>query len=693
MPKQYNKKNADRALSKALSETEASVNPKKNVPSDQKSAKKTKSQSTSLAKTHHRAKKNTNKANSSNASEQAIKDRIRRLSSNSELPAEKTQHPASSSGKAKNKNDIVPVVYDRDPYESQGLFIKKGDYAELKTVDRNARKGSKLRIIPLGGLGEVGKNITVIEYADDIIIVDCGLGFPDDDMPGVDIVIPDFSYLESRRDRIRGVVLTHGHEDHIGGIPYLLRSLNVPVYGTRLTLKIIENKLKEVSLPYAACLHCVEAGDTVRLGCFSVEFIRVNHSIADACCLAISTPVGMVIHSGDFKLDLTPIEGDIMNITRLGELGNRGVLLLMCESTNAERPGYTPSERTVGTSLEYIFTTNREKRLIISTFSSNVHRVQQIIDASYRHGRKVVITGRSMINIISAASELGYMNLPEGIIVDIGDMRRYRPEEITVVCTGSQGEPMSALYRMAFGDRTQITLDHNDVVVISATAIPGNEKLVGRIVNELCRRGVGVLNDPMSGVHVSGHACAEELKLMQALTKPKYFMPIHGEHRHLQANKLLALQMGKESRDIFVSEIGRVLELDKSSARFVGNVPAGNVLVDGSGVGEVGEIVLRDRRLLAQDGLIVVFASVELTSRLIITKPDIISRGFVYMKESEELIDEMRDLAAQTLSRQLSRKGNPDRMQIKNAIKDELSRFVYSRTKRKPMILPVIIDV
>ncbi len=551
------------------------------------------------------------------------------------------------------------------------------------------RGGTKLRIIPLGGIGEIGKNLTVIEYGDDMILVDCGLGFPDEDMPGVDLVIPDTEYLEENRHKLRGLLLTHGHEDHVGAVPYLLKTFNIPVYGTKLTLKIVENKLKEFRLPWDANLRCVAAGDTVRLGCFSAEFIRVNHSIADACCLAIRTPLGMVIHTGDFKLDLTPIEGEIMNIPRLGELGNQGVLLLLCESTNAERTGYTPSERTVGRSLEYIFTTHPDKRLVVSTFSSNVHRVQQIIDASVRHGRKVVLFGRSIVNIITSAIELGYINLPDGVLIDVGDMRRYRPSELTVVCTGSQGEPMSALYRMAFGDKTQITLDRNDVVVISASAIPGNEKLVGRIVNELCRRGIDVMNDPSVGVHVSGHACAEELKLMQALTKPKYFMPVHGEYRHLEANRRLALEMGMDDGNIFVSRIGQVLELDRRGARFAGSVPSGNVLVDGSGVGEVGEIVLRDRRLLAQDGLIVVVATLD-DENMMTSRPDVISRGFVYMRESEELIEQVRDFSAELLDKCLRRDPDADRVQLKTRLRDELSRFIYQKTRRRPMVLPVI---
>ena len=554
------------------------------------------------------------------------------------------------------------------------------------------KEKGKLRVIPLGGLNEIGKNLTVLEYADDIIIVDCGMGFPDEDMPGIDIVIPDISYLEANRDKIRGIVLTHGHEDHIGAIPYVLRQINPPIYATKLTLGIIKNKLEEHSLPCEPSLNCVKAGQTVRLGSFAVEFIHVNHSIADACCLAISTPLGMLIHSGDFKLDVTPIDGEMMNITRLGEIGRKGVLLLMCESTNAERPGFTPSEKKVGKSLEYIFTSNPDKRIVIATFSSNVHRVQQIIDVSASHGRKVAITGRSMLNIVGAAVELGYMKVPEGVLIDVGAVKRYKPEEITLVTTGSQGEPMSALYRMAFGDHAQVSLGRSDLVVLSSSAIPGNEKLVSRIINELSKNGVSVLHDAVVEVHVSGHACQEEIKLMQALTKPKYFMPIHGEYRHLAANREIALDMGIEDRNIFISDIGKVLEIDSKGARFSGTVPAGKVLVDGYGVGDVGNIVLRDRRHLSQDGLIVVVASVDAEAGLLLSGPDIVSRGFVYVRESEELMDEVRAVAAEAIDKCLGKGGRVDRIHLKNCVKDDLSKFLYAKTKRKPMVLPVIIN-
>ena len=555
------------------------------------------------------------------------------------------------------------------------------------------KEKGKIRIIPLGGLHEIGKNITVIEYENDMIAVDCGVAFPDEDMLGVDLVIPDITYLEQNQDRLRGIFLTHGHEDHIGALPYALRTINPPIYGTKLTLGILKNKLEEHSLPWEPDLRTVSAGTTVRAGALNVEFIRVNHSIADACCLAIHTPLGTLIHTGDFKLDITPIEGEMMNIARLGELGKKGVLMLMCESTNAERPGFAPSEKKVGASLEYIFTKNPDKRIVISTFSSNVHRVQQIIDISARHGRKVAVTGRSMLNIVGAAVELGYMKLPKDTLIDISEIRRFKPEQITLVTTGSQGEPMSALYRMAYSDHQQVTLGRNDLVVLSSHAIPGNEKLVGRVINELARNGVEVLHDADLEIHASGHACIEELKLMLALTKPRYFMPVHGECRHMNANRELGLEMGIADRDIFLSEIGRVLEIDSKGARFAGAVPAGQVLVDGYGVGDVGNIVLRDRKHLSQDGLIVVVATVDEDTSLLLSGPDIVSRGFVYVRENEPLMEEARKLVTKTIEKCLSGRQAHDRVYLKNTVRDELSKFLYARTGRKPMILPVIMNI
>lgn len=556
----------------------------------------------------------------------------------------------------------------------------------------SAEPKGKLRVASLGGLHEIGKNMTLIEYGDDIVIVDCGIAFPDEDMLGIDLVIPDITYLEKNKEKIRGILLTHGHEDHIGSLPYVLRTISPEVYGTRLTLGIVEKKLSEHSLPVSPKLIPVSAGDTVKLGRLSAEFIRVNHSIADACAIAIRTPLGTVLHTGDFKLDTTPIDGKMMDITRLGELGNEGVLLMLGESTNAERPGYTPSEKTVGRSLADIFMRNPDKRIAIATFSSNVHRVQQIISLSAKYGRKVAVLGRSMVNIVAAASSLDYMEVPEGVLIDIKDVKRYPENQVTLVTTGSQGEPMSALYRLAFGDHDRVTLGQKDLVVISATAIPGNEKSVGKIINALIGSGVTVMHDPETDVHVSGHACREEIKLMHALLKPKYLMPIHGELRHLDAHRQIAREMGMPDENIFISEIGKVLEIDKKGARFAGTIPSGKVLVDGFGVGDVGSIVLRDRKHLSQDGLIVVVAAVDLDSRLLISGPDIISRGFVYVRESEALMDAARELALDAINGCLD-KGNVDWMELKTGVKDALSKYLYQKTHRKPMILPVIMNV
>lgn len=558
--------------------------------------------------------------------------------------------------------------------------------------EKNNISGGKLRVIALGGLQEIGKNMTVLEYGDDMVVIDAGLGFPDDEMLGIDLVIPDISYLVKNAHKIRGILITHGHEDHIGAIPFLLQQINVPIYGTRLSLGIIEGKLNENPPPFDPELYTVEAGDVINLGVFKAEFIHVNHSIADACAIALKTPVGTVFHTGDFKLDVSPIDGKIMDLTRIGEIGKAGVELLLCESTNAERAGFTASERTVGYSLERIFNQYEDRRLIISTFSSNVHRVQQIINTSHSHGRKVAILGRSMVNVIGAAAELGYIDLPDGVLIDINDIKRYRPEDLTLITTGSQGEPMSALYRIAFSEHDKVKISPRDVVVLSSSAIPGNEKLVGKIINALVKNGVKVVNDSTEDVHVSGHACREEIKLMMALLKPKYLMPIHGEYRHLYANKDIGEFMGIPSENIFISELGKVLELDRKGARFNGNETAGQVLVDGRGVGDIGSVVLRDRKHLSEDGLVVVVATIDIEEGIIVSGPDIVSRGFVYVKESEELMKEARSIAENALIRAMS-KGHGDRMYIKGAIKDDLAKFIHKQTKRKPMILPVIMDL
>jgi len=567
----------------------------------------------------------------------------------------------------------------------------KKAYARKPKIEK--KKQPKLRIFSLGGLNEIGKNITVFECENDIIVVDCGIGFPDDDMLGVDLVIPNFSYLEANVEKIRGVFITHGHEDHIGSLPYFLRSMNVPVYGTKLTLGILENKLIEHKLLQSAKLNTVSAGDTVSAGHFKVEFIRVNHSIADACALAITTPQGVVIHTVDFKLDLTPVESEPMDIARLAELGSNGVLMLLCESTNVERPGYTPSESKVGLSLDKIFSEAEDKRIIIATFASNVHRVQQIINSSAKHGRKVAVTGRSMINVVNAAVRLGYMNVPDGVLVDIDAIKKYPPEKTTIVTTGSQGEPMSALYRMAFSEHDRIALTDKDLVVLSSSAIPGNEPLVGKIVNELYRRGVNVYHDSSVEVHVSGHACQEELKLMHSLTKPKYFMPIHGEYRHLIQHKELAEKLGMPSQSIFVSDIGRVIEIDENGASFSPNpVPAGKVLIDGSGIGDVGNIVLRDRKNLAENGIIIAVATISADIGELVCGPEIISRGFVYVRENEELMNGAKEVATTALIEALSR-GAHEWGDLKAILKGAISKYIFNKTKRKPLVLPIIMNM
>ncbi|MDK2798858.1 MAG: ribonuclease [Clostridiales bacterium] len=553
-------------------------------------------------------------------------------------------------------------------------------------------KKSKLKIIPLGGLNEIGKNLTVFEYGNDIIILDCGLAFPEDEMLGVDLVIPDTSYLFKNKEKIRAIVLTHGHEDHIGALPYVLKDINVPVYGTKLTLGLVENKLKEHGLLSSVKLQTIKAGDEVYLGAFKVEFIRSTHSIADAVAIALHTPIGIVVHTGDFKVDYTPIEGNNMiDIARFGQLGKMGVLALMADSTNVERPGYTMSERTVGETFEEIFR-YCDQRILVATFASNVHRVQQVINAAVLYGRKVAVCGRSMVNVVNVAIELGYMNVPEGTLIDIDHINRYKNNQVVIITTGSQGEPMSALYRMAFSDHKKVDIVPGDLVIISATPIPGNEKLVSKVINELFKKGADVIYESLADIHVSGHACQEELKLIHSLVKPKFFIPVHGEYRHLKQHANLAERLGLKKKNIFIMDIGQVLELTEDSARITGTVPAGKVLVDGLGVGDVGNIVLRDRQHLAQDGLIVVVVTISGENGSVIAGPDVISRGFVYVRESEALMEEVKGIAKTALSK-CEEKKIKDWSTIKSTIKGSLSEFLYERTKRKPMILPVIMEI
>ena len=548
----------------------------------------------------------------------------------------------------------------------------------------------KLKIISLGGLNEIGKNITVLEYGKDIIIVDCGLGFPEDDMYGVDLVIADMTYLVKNKQKIRGLFLTHGHEDHIGGIPYAMQQFNCPIHATRLTAGIVQLKLEEHHLEKTVKLFTHEAGETVKAGCFSVEFIHVNHSIADAVAFAIRTPVGTVIMTGDFKIDPTAEDG-MIDLTRFGELGREGVLALLCDSTNVERPGFTPSERIVANSFDRQFA-GCNQRIIVTTFASNAFRLQSIITAAHKYGRKVAVTGRSMENVLKVSVELGYLKIPNGTLVDINAIKSLPKNKIVIVSTGSQGENMSALYRMAFSGHRQVEIQAGDRVIISASAIPGNEKAIGRIINELYRKGADVVYDKLADLHVSGHACQEELKLIHALVKPRFFIPVHGEQRHLQAHSKLAQTMGMDPKNIFISDIGKVLELTKATCKWGGTVPAGKILVDGTGVGDVGSVVLRDRKHLAQDGMIVVVVNISSEDGSVITGPDIITRGFVYVKESENLIEEMRVIAAHAIDR-CSQNGRSDWSVLKANIKNDLSGYLFKTTKRNPMILPVIMEI
>ena len=561
-----------------------------------------------------------------------------------------------------------------------------------KHIENRRKNGSAkpVRIIALGGLNEIGKNMYLIETDDDIVIIDCGMTFPDAEMPGVDIVIPDFTYVEKNQDKVRGVLLTHGHEDHIGGIPYLLKKFNVPIYGTKLTLGLLESKLKEHNLG-GVKLNTVSPGQTVRLGGLTAEFIRVNHSIPDAVAIAVKTPLGTIVHTGDFKVDYTPIEGGIIDLHRFAALGDEGVLALMSDSTNSERPSFTPSERKVGETFDNLFNKAGKKRIIIATFSSNVHRIQQIINCAAKYGRKVAVFGRSMINVIKLGVDLGYLKLPNDVLIDIDKMRSYPDEKIVLITTGSQGEPMSALTRMALNDHRQVSVTENDYIIISARPIPGNEKFVGRVVNELLKLGAEVVYEEMYEVHVSGHACREEQKLMLALTKPKFFMPVHGEFKHLDRHAHTAKELGIPEENIMIADIGNIVELDGEKIKITGNVPSGKVMVDGYGVGDVGAVVLKDRKHLAQDGVIVVTLTIDKIDRRLLSGPDIISRGFVYERESEELIEKARVLAKSVCEDEL--KTRHDYNAIKNKLRDELGDFFFSKTKRRPMVIPDIMDI
>ena len=561
-----------------------------------------------------------------------------------------------------------------------------------KKQNQDIFKKSNLKIIPLGGLHEIGKNITVFEYEDEIIVVDCGISFPEDDMLGIDLVIPDITYLIKNQEKIKGMVITHGHEDHIGGIPYFLKQINVPIYATRLTVGLINNKLEEHKLLRSTDMHTVNQGDTIKLGKnFKVEFIRSSHSIPDSVMLAITTPAGTILHTGDFKVDYTPIDGQIMNFGRIAELGQQGILALMADSTNAERKGFTMSESSVGEVFEKLFL-NCTKRIVVATFASNVHRIQQIVNSAVKYGRKIAVCGRSMINMISTAIELGYIECPDNLFIDIDMIGSYTDDQLVIITTGSQGEPMSALTRMAAGDHRKVKITPNDLIIISATPIPGNEKYVSKVIDDLMQLGAEVVYSALADVHVSGHACQEEQKLILALAKPKYFIPVHGEYRQLRAHQETAELMGIDKDNIFMLTNGRVLEIDSEEARFNGSVPSGRVLVDGLGVGDVGNIVLRDRQHLAQDGLIVIVLTMDSQTGEVVAGPDVISRGFVYVRESENLMDDVKSVVRHEVAK-CEERGIRDWSTIKSTVKENLRDYLFIKTKRNPMIIPIIMEV
>lgn len=566
---------------------------------------------------------------------------------------------------------------------------KKGNAKNNMTKRTPKREEKGVKIAFLGGLNEVGKNMTLYEYENEMILVDCGLAFPEPDMLGVDLVIPDFTYVEENADKVKGIFITHGHEDHIGGLAYLLRRVNIPVYGTKLTIGLIEGKLREHKMLDTVELNVIKPKDKIKLGNFEVEAIHVNHSIPDAIALAISTPAGLILQTGDFKIDTTPIDGDVIDLARIAKLGEKGVLALLSDSTNAQRPGYTSSERTVGESFERLFQKADGKRLIVATFASNIHRVQQIIDVAASVGRKVALSGRSLENVVETASKLGYLNVPEGILVSIDMVSRYPHDKLVIITTGSQGEPMSALYRMAFSEHRRVEIGTGDYVIISATPIPGNEKTVGKVVDELLKRGAEVVYEKMYDVHVSGHACQEELRLIMSLAKPKFFIPVHGEQKHLRKHAQLAESMGIQSGNIFIADNGRQVELTKRKITALENVPAGKVFVDGYGVGDVGSAVIRERKRLAEDGLMIINLVIEKDTGMLVAGPDVVSRGFVYVRDSEELISEVK-LVAQIVVDECIHDGNIEWGTIRNRIRDDISRLLYDRTKRSPMVLPII---
>ena len=579
-------------------------------------------------------------------------------------------------------------IIKNDKDENKVVKSRKGNGSIL---DLPTFKKSNLKIIALGGLDEIGKNITIFEYEDEIVLVDCGLEFPDDDMLGVDIVIPDVTYLVRNKNKIKGLFITHGHEDHIGAIPYVLKQVNMPIYATRLTAKLIEHKLEEHRLLRTTKLNIVEQGQIINAGKMSVEFIRSSHSIPDACMLAIHTPAGVVVHTGDFKVDYTPIDGQIIDFARLAELGSKGVLALLADSTNSERKGFTLSEKSIGPVFDSLFE-GCKKRIVVATFASNVHRVQQIVNSAVKFGRKIAVSGRSMINMINSARELNYIDAPDNLFIDIDNIKNYTDEQLVIMTTGSQGETMSALTRMANGEHRKVNLTGNDLVIISATPIPGNEKSVSKVINQLMKIGCEVVYSSLADVHVSGHACQEEQKLILSLVKPKYFLPVHGEFRQLMAHRDTAIEMGIDKNNIFITSNGRVLEVNENEAKFTTSVPSGKVMVDGLGVGDVGSVVLRDRQHLSQDGLIVIVMSMDGQTGEIVSGPDVISRGFVYVRESENLMDDVKSFIKEEIDSMVE-KHIRDWSTIKSTLKDDVRDFIFNMTKRNPMILPIIMEV
>lgn len=548
-----------------------------------------------------------------------------------------------------------------------------------------------VKIIPLGGLGEIGKNLTVFETENDIIIVDCGMSFPEgEDMLGVEIVLPDITYLEMNKDKIRGLFITHAHEDHIGGIPFLLKKINIPVFGTKLTLGVLEHKLVEHKIAKKTKCQLIKSGQTIKMGDFELEFIKVNHSIPGAIAIAMRTPAGLFVHTGDWKIDLTPVNGDVIDLTRFGELGKEGVKLLMCDSTNAERPGFTRSEKDVSNSLNELFVKYSTKRITVATFSSNIYRIQSVVAAALKHKRKIAVTGKSMLNITDVAMELGYIKIPEKSLIDIEEVNDYPPNKVVIITTGSQGEPMSALYRMAFSEHKVVSFDENDIIILSSHTIPGNEKLVNTIVNKIAERGIPIIQDNAATVHVSGHACEEELKILHALIRPEYFMPVHGEMKHLLAHKKIAMDMGMSEDNIIIAKNGAVVSVNDDIVQITGEVPSGKVLIDGgSTMSDVGGVVLKDRKVLSHDGIIMIVTAIDLQHKYILTGPDIVSRGFVYVKESDELISKIREISRKELQNCLD-KGITDWGDIKGHIRDGVSKYIYNKTRRNPMIIPII---